>query len=338
MAFLFGFAWPCLAADHAVILQYHHFGDDTPPSTSVTLKQFDLQLSYLLEHGYNVWPLEKIISFLKERKGLPDKCVAITIDDAYVSVYERAYPRLRKYGFPFTVFVPTGGVDKGIKSYLSWGQMREMQKYGAAFASHSSSHDYLIRRHEGEGREEWKDRVTKDIKHSLKRLKEETGRTPGLFAYPYGEYNTDLKDIINGLGLTGLGQQSGAVWSGSDFGVLPRFPMAAHYADREQFITKVQSLPLPVKSSVPDEPVLPPGVSMPLLSLTLMPGSYDPDSLACYTGGQGKIHVTWPDRDAHMLEIRAKGPLPKGRSRYNCTARHKKENRYFWYSHLWIRN
>ena len=325
-----------LSAEHAVVLQYHHFGDNTPPVTSVTLEQFDRHLKYLSENEYNVWPLEKIVAYLKDNKELPDRCVAITIDDAYVSVYKEAFPRLKVYGFPFTVFVPTEGVEKGIKSYLTWSQMREMQEAGAVFASHSHSHDYLNRRLPGESEDAWINRVINDIKKSLDLLKEKLGSESKLFAYPYGEYNIALKQIIRSLHLTGIGQHSGAIRHGSDFAELTRFPMAAGYAEMGQFVTKLRSLPLPAISAIPYGPVLPQGKLRPVLRLTLAPGDYLPDSLACYCGGQG-INVRWLDRDEGIVEITTNKDLPKGRSRYNCTARHKKENRYFWYSHLWIR-
>lgn len=326
------------AAEHAVVLQYHHFGDDTPPSTSVTLEQFDSHLKYLAANDYTVWHLEKIVSYLKDNKELPERCVAITIDDAYISVYEEAWPRLRKYGYPFTVFVPTEGVRKRIKSYMTWDQMREIRdKSDVVFASHSHTHDYLVRKFPGESENEWIDRVISDINTSLEILGKELGPVSTLFAYPYGEYNTALEQIVMSLGLTGVGQQSGSVWSGSDFAVLPRFPMASGYAEINEFITKVRSLPLPVTSIEPRSPIIADDAAKPVLRLTIAPGDYYNDSLACYAGGLGRINVRWVDRGKGMVEIEPDKDLPRGRSRYNCTARHKKENRYFWYSHLWIR-
>ncbi len=331
------FSTVSFSAEHAVVLQYHHFGDNTPPSTSVTPELFDRHLKYLSENKYNVWPLEKIVAFLKEKKELPDRCVAITIDDAYVSVYDEAFPRLKEYGFPFTVFVPTEGVEKGIKSYLTWEQMREMQGGGAVFASHTHRHDYLIRRLPGETENEWIDRIIDDIEVSLGLLKEKLGSESGLFVYPYGEYNASLVQIIRSLGLTGFGQQSGAVWQGSSFGALPRFPMAAQFAEMSEFVTKVRSVPLPVIQEEPVDPVLPKDVLKPVLRLTIAPGDYFSGSLTCYSGGQGKINVRWIDLDKGIVEITPNKDLSRGRSRYNCTERHKKEARFFWYSHLWIR-
>jgi len=325
------------ADDHAVVLQYHHFGDDTPPSTSVTMEQFKSHLSYLKEHGYKVIPIEQVVSLLKNGKELPGNAVAITIDDAYVSVYERAYPLLREFGYPFTVFVSTEGVVRGIKNYMTWDQMKEMQDHGASFANHGHSHDYLIQKQKGEDAGGWSKRVMDDIKMAASILKDNLNVDSDLFAYPYGEFNTALKGIVKELNLTGIGQHSGPVWSGSDFGALPRFPMAAHFAESESFIAKVRTLPLPVIAADPEDMELPDGVDMPVLVLSLMPGEYHPDSVACYASGQGRIMSRWTDREKLMLEVAAEKPIPAGRSRYNCTAVHKSEDRFYWYSHPWVR-
>lgn len=325
------------AGDHAVVLQYHHFGDDTPASTSVTMEQFRSHLAYLKEHRYRVLPVEQVIGLLKSGRDLPDNAVAITIDDAYDSVYERAYPLLREYGYPFTVFVSTSGVVKGIKSYMTWDQMKEMQENGASFANHSHSHDYLIQRLKGENAGDWKVRVKEDITTAGSILKDKLNVDSALFAYPYGEFNTALKGIVKELDLIGIGQHSGPVWSGSDFGALPRFPMAAHFAEMESFITKVRSLPLPVIAAAPDDTELSEGMDIPVLRLTLKPNEYRPDSIACFSSGQGRITTSWIDREKLILEVTAKEPLPQGRSRYNCTAAHTSGDRFYWYSHPWIR-
>jgi len=325
------------SADSAVILQYHHFGDDTPPSTSVTMAQFRDHLDYLKSGGFTVLPVEEIVNRLRKGEPLPERCVGITIDDAYTSVYERAFPLLREYGYPFTVFATTEGVDKGFESYMTWEQMRAMLPGGAAYGAHGHSHNYLVRRRAGETGDEWEERVREDIELSARRLREETGASPLLFAYPYGEYNPALKGIVNRLGLTGFAQQSGPLWKGSDFAALPRFPMAAGYADMPQFTVKAQSLPLPVTSADPDDPVLPPGEPAPVLRLTLAPGDYSRDTLRCFGAAGAGISSFWEGADGLSLRITSPEPLPPGRSKYTCTARHRSENRYFWYSHLWIK-
>ena len=326
-----------LAADSAVILQYHHFGSATPQSTSVTVDQFEAHLAYLEEQDFAVWPLEKIIGRLRAGEPLPERCIAITIDDAYASVYQEAFPRLGARGWPFTVFVSTGGVDQGLATYVTYDQMRAMAAAGATFGAHSHSHAFLIRRKPQESEASWRRRVTADIETSRRRLQDELGSRITLFAYPYGEYDNALKALVLELGFIGLGQQSGAVWRGSDHGVLPRFPMAGTYAEMGSFRTKVNCLPLPVLAATPADPTLPADSGRPVLRLLLAPGAYQADQFACFASGQGRIAHCWIDRAQGLMEITPTSDLPMGRSRFNCTAPHESAGRYFWYSHLWIR-
>jgi hypothetical protein len=179
--------------------------------------------------------------------------------------------------------------------------------------------------------------VKEDIAVSVERLREELGPPSDLFAYPYGEHSAELRGIVAGLGLVGFGQQSGALWRGSDFAALPRFPMAGGYADMAQFAVKAASLPLPVVSAVPYGPVLPPGGAPPVLQLELGPGDYERETLACFGAGGVRIEASWKSAEGLTLEVAAREPLPAGRSKYTCTARHRSENRYYWYSHLWIK-
>lgn len=324
------------AADHAVILQYHNFGSGLAPETSVTLERFKAQLEELKKNDSAVWPLSKIISNLREGKSLPDMCVAITIDDAYRSVYEKAYPLLLEYQFPATVFVATEGVDMNLETYLSWDQMREMSGSGITFASHSSSHAYLIRRKKDESPADWERRVREDITSSIERLESMLEEEVDFFAYPYGEYNLRLKKIITELDLVAFGQHSGAVWRGSDFAALPRFPVSGKYSEIKSFRVKIRSFPLPVISEQPESPIIKSGSKPPALRLKLKPGDYISSSIACYVSGQGKADINWIDRENNIIEVSAKDYLPKGRSRYNITAIDKDGSRYYWYSHLWI--
>ncbi len=337
--FMLSLAWsaPVAAAHHAVVLQYHHFGSDTPEVTSVKLATFEQHLKYLEENDFTVLPLWDIVTRLREGNPLPERTVAITIDDAFISVYTEAYPRLKKRGYPFTVFVPTQAVDRGAGGYMTWKQMKEMKRSGASFASHGHTHAHLLRRKEDESDEQWARRISDDIRLSIDRLQEELGSNPKLFAYPYGEYSIKLKHLVKELGLVGVGQHSGPIGTESDFLALPRFPMGGVYSMMEQFAVKVRTLPFSVTKEDPEDPVLPDGISKPVLRLTLKPGDYSDRTLACYLGG-GKLKVRWVDKENRVVEVSTETPLPQGRSRYNCTASHRDENRYFWYSHLWINN
>jgi peptidoglycan/xylan/chitin deacetylase (PgdA/CDA1 family) len=325
------------AAEHAVILMYHHISHGTPPSTSVTPEQFDTHLDYLAENGYQVWPLEKIVNHLRDRQAFPDKVVAITVDDAYISVYREGWPRLRARGWPLTVFVATDPVDQGLPAMMSWAQMREMAESGVTFANHSRRHDYLVRRRPGEDATQWRTRVRDDLLHAQSRLQQELGSAPPLFAWPYGEYDTALQQLVAELGYTAFGQQSGPAGPHSDRLALPRFPMAVAYAAIDEVRDKLQTRPLPVLQVEPGDPVLALDNDRPLLTVTLQAGRYKPDTLGCYVSGQQRVSPRWLDAEQTRFEVRAAQPLPVGRSRYNCTAQAADGTGWLWHSQLWIR-
>ena len=190
---LAGFIAPSFAADHAVILMYHRFGEDQYPSTNVRLEQFEEHLEVLAQGQYNVLPLDDIVAHLQSGEPLPDRTVAITIDDAYLSVYEQAFPRLQRYGFTATIFVATQPVDRGLRGYMSWEQLRELQAAGFGIGSQTRSHPHMHRLSVAENRDE--------LAVSNDRFLTELGMRPNLFAYPYGEYSIDVINEVRGLPL-----------------------------------------------------------------------------------------------------------------------------------------
>ncbi len=317
----------------AVVFMYHRFGESRYPSTNITLAQFEEQLEFFEKNNFSVLPLIEIVEALKQNKVLPEKTIAITIDDAYLSVYKEAYPCLKAKGYPFTVFVATGVVDQGIPAYMDWPQMGEMQQHGATFANHSQNHDYLVRKKAGESTEEWKQRMVNDITGAQKRLEEKLGSAPALYAYPYGEYNLELMEIIKDLGYSAFGQHSGGVSSLNNRAALPRFPVAEAYAEMSAFRTKAFSLAMPVLEQKPVETMT--SATRPQLTITLAPSSANLEQLACYFGSQ-KMKVQWLE-PGKQFQIQADSDLPTGRSRYNCTAPDNESSRYFWYSQPWLR-
>ncbi len=334
---IFAFA-PAAAAEErqAVIFMYHHFGVEKYPSTNVRLKQFEAHLDFIADNGYQVWPLQKVVQYLRDDRPFPARVVAITIDDAYISVYTEAFPRLRARSWPFTVFVATDGVDKHYTALMNWAQMREMQQHGASFANHSASHGHLIQRQSGEDGKAWLARLREDIQRAQRRLKEELGSAPMLLAYPYGEFNAPLADLVAKLGYTAFGQQSGPAGLGYDFRALPRFPMSERFADMDGFRTKIASLALPVISVEPWEPVIDDTNNPPRLRVNLGDSDARLGQLGCFVSGQGRVDVEWEDRADRRFVVQAAAKLPVGRSRYNCTAPSAQKGRYYWYSHLWI--
>lgn len=316
----------------AVALMYHHFGDDRYPSTNIRIEQFEQHLEFLETNNFQVLALDTVLNALQSNQALPDKTVVITMDDAYLSVYQEAYPRLKQRNWPFTVFVSTDYIDKQFSNYMSWAQMQEMQQHGASFGNHTRSHDYLIKRKKDENKHAWEQRIRDDLNHAQKSLHDELANVIQVVAYPYGEYDLALAQIIESLNLIGMGQHSGAMGATSDFRFLPRFPMNESYGDMKGFKSKVMSLAMPLTKTPEIDPVT--TISAPILRLELSSQHPPLKQLNCYASGQGKIELQW--HDEHSFTTQANNALPLGRSRYNCTAPSSQAGRYYWFSQPWI--
>ena len=255
--------------------------------------------------------------------------VSITFDDAYDDLYDNALPLLLERDLPFTVFVSTELVGK--HHYLTWAELKEMQKKGATIANHTHSHTHLLRKQKNESDAQWRTRVTDEIEQAQYLLDKHLDNIPRYLAYPYGEYSMQLLKIVSDLQFVGFGQQSGAAGSYSSMLLIPRFPVSGVYSHLNSLSTKLLTKPMPTIT-----PVLDPlrQVQIPELRLefpSVVPGL---SQLACYGPGGRTQLVKLSDTE---YVAKSSEPIPIGRSRYNCTMPSGETGRFYWYSQLWIR-
>lgn len=322
----------------AVVLLYHHVSNTTPKSTSISPDAFEAQMDYLEKNQFKVVPLPELVEKLRKGEPLPDKTVAISFDDSYASVYESAYPRLKKRGWPFTFFVNTDSVSTS-KLFVSWDQLREMAKNGVTIANHTSTHTHLPRKNTGESQRDYRQRIQNDIEKAQQKIKQEIGEAHMMLAYPFGEYDVDVQRIAKKLGYIAFGQQSGVLYEKGDLQAVPRFPFGGSFAELDDFIMKVNTKPMPTsavnffasKNDELDSLVVRAG-DKPWLVLTLNDASLL-KKINCFATGQGPITVEIIDQ---QLWVQAKQPLNAGRTRYNCTAYAGEKGRFYWYTQQWL--
>lgn len=322
-------------ADSAVVLEYHHVATDTPPSTSVTPSTFEAHMDHLAANDFAVWPLPKLVRTVRSGGEVPERTVAITFDDAYVSVFDEVFPRLQERGWPFTVFVAPGVIDKGYDAYASWDQLREMAAAGVTIGNHSVDHPHMVARGQ-RGRGAWLEDMRAQVVDAQARLEQEIESPARLFAWPFGEFSPPLQRMLAELEFVGFGQQSGAVGPDSDYTALPRFPFAEAYASLDSFALKVRSRPLPVAAQEPENGVLGADARRPPLRLRLADGPYRPEAVRCYIGGS-PADLELEVGDPPTLRVRPPTPLATGRTKINCTAPATDGNEWFWYSHVWMK-
>ena len=317
----------------AIILQYHHVSETLPAVTSISAKNFEAHLSYLKQNDFNVIPLNELVNSLQQGQSLPDKTVAITFDDGYNNNYDQAAPILEAFNYPYTIFVNPRLIDEGKGYVMGWDKLRELAKKGALISNHSSQHDYLHQRQSGESDAQWKTRIKDDILFSQKRIKEEIGHDFKYLAYPYGEFNNQLQELVKSLGFIGIGQHSGAIGINSDFTRLPRFPASGFYSKLDTLKTKLNSRPFTIKTLTYSDSVT--NENPPIISVQFEMGDFHKSQLACYVSGVGQAKLDWVTEDT--VTVNSPKKLNLGRSRFNCTAPSKAhKGSYYWFSQPWV--
>lgn len=174
-------------AQAVTILCYHRFGPRANPLT-VTPAAFEAQMNYLARNGYSVVPLERVAAFLEGRESLPPKAVVVTIDDGYRSMFDVAYPVLKRHRFPATLFLYTDFV--GAPDALTWAQMREMTASGLVeIQPHSKTHANLTLRLPDESESRYRERARREIEVPAEAIRAQLGVAAHAYAFPYGDVN-----------------------------------------------------------------------------------------------------------------------------------------------------
>jgi len=176
------------------ILCYHRFGTRAS-KLNVTPQSFEQQMDFLARNGYTVITFERLQSFLAGKEALPAKSVVITIDDGYRSTFEIAYPVLKKFRFPATVFLYTDFV--GASDAMTWAQMKEMTDSNLiTIQPHSKSHPNLTQRLPGENEARYRERIRREVQTPLGVIKDRLGERTFTYAYPYGDVNEYVVDLL----------------------------------------------------------------------------------------------------------------------------------------------
>ena len=122
-------------------LMYHRFDENKYPSTNIRMSIFKQQIEIIRNSKYNFYDpkdLKKNFHVVKINKK-----ILITIDDAFSSFYEVAWPYLKKEKIPFILFVSTETIGKS--GYMTWSQIKELEKEKIAYiGNHSHTHGYLV--------------------------------------------------------------------------------------------------------------------------------------------------------------------------------------------------
>ena len=306
----------------AVVFMYHKFGVSKYPSTGVTINQFNEHLKELSKTKYSVEPVEFIIDTIINDGDLPENTIGISIDDADKSFYEVGWPKFKEMGFPVTLFVNTSTIHENNKNYLNWDQIRELMNEGVSIGAHSHSHYHMSDLSIEEVRDE--------IEISNNIFLKELGSIPPLFAFPYGEANEEIINLLKEYKFkVAFGQHSGVINETSNLYYLPRFSLNERYAEIDRVKFAANAKGLGIYDFIPTDPTIsenPPYIGFSLLDEKLVP------SIDCFVfDSKGQVEKEL-FKFNERIEIRLKRKLTEGRSRVNCTAKGS-DNQWRWFGH-----
>lgn len=159
----------------------------------VSPETFRKQMKFLRDWNYKVIPLADFMEKIKAGERIPRKTVAITFDDGYRDNYLYAYPVLKEYGLPATIFVLVNFIGK--RHFLTWEDIRSMEKDAISIGSHTLSHAWLPDLDESS--------LKRELLESKRILERNTGQKIETLSYPLGAFNGKVKSAAREAGYIG---------------------------------------------------------------------------------------------------------------------------------------
>ena len=197
------------------VIMYHSVCGKTPSEYTVTPQQFESDLLWLKNNGYKSVTAEELVKYTNNSGSLPEKCVMITLDDGYYNNLSEAVPILEKYGMSAVVSVVGYYTDNiapadphvADYSYLTWEDINGMLDSGVV---ELGNHTYNMHSFDGvrkgcakikgETNEEYINILKSDISLLQSEFQENTGISPIVFAYPFGEISREALPVLRECG------------------------------------------------------------------------------------------------------------------------------------------
>ena len=192
---------------HVLVPCYHAVSATWDADLSVTPERLERQLELLVKRGY------RSVGFAQAVEAPPaPRVVAITFDDAFRSVYDVAFPMMRRLGITGTVFVPTAwpgrqepmswpGIDQWADgpheaelACMTWDQVRELHDAGWEIGAHTHTHPHLTQVDDAT--------LADELRRSREVCTEQLGTPCVSVAYPYGDFDERVVEAAGRAGFT----------------------------------------------------------------------------------------------------------------------------------------
>ncbi|MDO4476590.1 MAG: polysaccharide deacetylase family protein [Clostridia bacterium] len=207
----------CSREKRLPVLMYHLILKNPGNSNKFIVPQsvFEEDLKYIKNHGYTTILVQDLIDYTENKKELPEKPILLTFDDGAFNNYLYAFPLAKKYEAKF-IFSPiakeaeryTKAHDENpTYSHANWEKISEMSKSGLVeiqnhtYNMHSNKKSRIgCTKKRNESVEEYKQKLSEDIRKSQELISQNTGVTPTAFFYPYGAKSDCSEEILKSLG------------------------------------------------------------------------------------------------------------------------------------------
>ena len=215
-------------AHRRLILLYHSVGGGTGATATAAFRD---HLEVIARTGYIVALRDIVRSF-------PDRgiAVAITFDDGYATLRDRAAEILADFGSPATVFLNVGEIasterrssraEDGYypgEQFLTWQDVDALVTAGWHIGSHGIGHIDLTSVATAT--------VKRELFSSKAVIEQRLGTVCDMFAYPWGRYNPNVRTEVQLAGYCyGLGGNHSCLTDKSDLLALPRVNVASEYS------------------------------------------------------------------------------------------------------------
>jgi len=180
----------------------------------ITPAQMEDDLIALKEAGYTAVLPRDVIAYVEGTGKLPDKPVMLTFDDGHYNNLHYVLPLMQRYGMSgvvniigkFCRYASTSG-DRGKpeSSFLAWDEVKALHDSGIieigahTYNMHNYKPRFGIKRMEGETDDAYLAALVSDDTR-LRDMLMEIGIEPNCFAYPFGAYHSDSKELVSSLG------------------------------------------------------------------------------------------------------------------------------------------
>ncbi len=188
------------------VLNYHaidnNMSEVSSRNVSVSLTSFKEHMAWLSQEGYRSVTPAELQALLLHKKQPAGKCVLLTFDDGYLSLYQHALEIMSGYGFTATLFLTTEYIGRAYDQddfyfvkhdrQLNWDELKALVAAGWSIQSHGNAHVKM----NGLDQETLKREVT--LSKNL--IEQNLGTSVYEFAFPYGLYNNMVINELKAAG------------------------------------------------------------------------------------------------------------------------------------------